>query len=283
MAAALLLPLYIRYQHRFPALKALQPNLWIFEKLTLASMVWFLAAYGFAFRLHMPGRYTSHCILLAMPILAAIAWISLLSCSLISRWREIVALIILIPLFFYYPLLLENFPKTLYVKGHEEPIYEYLKTQPKDTLVASLDYEADNIPTFAQRSILLAPEYSTPFHLNYYHQIRQRAEDLLLAHYTSDKTLLKTFNSHYSVDFWLINKAAFTPEYLANHRYWANNYQPLAQVLANRLNQGVSSVLQTKTNQCTVVQTDNFWLMAADCVLHKKPQKNSQNKSGKTA
>ncbi|MEM7794652.1 MAG: hypothetical protein AAF579_09390 [Cyanobacteria bacterium P01_C01_bin.118] len=267
VAALFLLPM-ARYRRWFPALNAVKPCLWIFAKLTLAAMVWFVAAYGVAFQLHMPGRYTSHCILLAVPILAAIAWIALLSSPLLpKRWSAIAALVILVPLFFYYPLLLKKFPKTLYMTGHEGPIYEYLQTQPQDTLVASLDYEADNIPTFAKRSILIAPEYGTPFHLGYYRQIRQRADDLLRAHYTRNINVLKTFDRQYGVDFWLINKAAFTPGYLAHHRYWANNYQPLVQTVANEIDHG--SILQSKLAQCTTAQTDRFWLMSADCVLQK--------------
>ena len=267
VAAVFLWPM-VRWRRWFPSLKNVQPSLSIFAELTLAAMVWFLAAYGLAFRLHMPGRYTSHCILLVMPILAAIAWVSLLG-SLVLYQRRLVkltaVLLVLVPLFFYYPLLLQKFPKTLYVTGHEAPIYEYLQTQPKDTLVASLDYEADNIPTFAKRSVLMASEYGTPFHLGYYRQIRQRTADLLRAHYASDRATVKTFADTYGVDFWLVNKVAFDPSYLANHRYWHNNYQALTNAAMDHM--GQAGVLQTSLDRCAVVETANFSLVPTDCVL----------------
>ena len=256
-------------QHKiFSELKAVRPSIHVFTKLILVSLLWFTAAYAQAFRLHMPGRYTSHSIMLAMPILAAIAWTSLLA-AICKRQRKsttpIAVLLIVVPMFFYYPLLLQNFPKTLYMTGHEAPIYEYLHTQPKDILVASIDHEVDNIPVFAKRSTLIAPEYATPFHLGYYRQIRQRATDLLKAHYTSDKAILQSFSDTYGVDFWLINKAAFIPSYLEHHNYWANNYPSLTKTVVEQHTQ--ASVLQTRLAACTVVETDRFWLASSSCVL----------------
>ncbi|MEA5463473.1 hypothetical protein [Leptothoe sp. PORK10 BA2] len=271
LAAALFLwPMLLR-RRRFPSLNAVQPTVYVLAELTLAAMIWFFLAYGVAFRLHLPGRYTSHCIQLAVPILAAIAWVSLLDSGGLQRRRLrqwLVAGLILVPLLFYYPLLLKNFPKTLYMAGHEGPIYQYLQTQPQASLVASLDYEADNLPTFAKRSVLMAPEYGTPFHLGYYRQMRQRATDLLAAHYAADKATVKTFADTYGVDFWLVHRAAFTPDYLANHRYWSNNYSsPLLQPAIDQMEQGTVGVLQTNLDRCAVVETANFWLVPMDCVL----------------
>lgn len=266
--ALLLLPMQWLGRNKFPALRSISPRIHVFTKLTLVSLGWFMAAYGQAFKLHMPGRYTSHCIMVIGPILAAIAWTCLLSYLYQRAGKAITPIaigIILVPIFFYYPLLLKNFPKTLYITGHEAPIYEYLQRQPQDTMVASLDYEADNIPNFAKRSILVAPEYATPFHLGYYQQIRQRATDLLQTHYTTDTATLQTFTNTYGINFWLISKAAFTKKYLAHHRYWANNYQPLTQTVVEQMDE--ESLLQTNVNRCTAVETERFWLLDNDCVL----------------
>lgn len=268
--ALFLLPMQRMGAQTFPGLRAIHPAIHVFTKLTVVSIVWFIAAYAQAFKLHMPGRYTSHCILLAMPILAAIAWTLVLEkiCQRMGKYVAPLAMaLIIVPLVFYYPLLLKNFPKTLYLTGHEAPIYEYLQRQPQDTLVASLDYEADNIPTFAKRSVLIAPEYATPFHLGYYRQIRQRAAALLQVHYTPARAKLKSFIDQYGVDFWLVQKSAFAPEYLTQHRYWANNYQLLTQTVAEQMKQGQPSILQTTVASCAVVETDRFWLASSTCIL----------------
>lgn len=269
LAAALFLwPMQRVGPQLFPGLKTIRPTVHVFTKLTLVSLVWFVAAYAQAFKLHMPGRYTSHCIMLAIPILAAIAWTLILEmlCKRTGRAMAAAAVVlVLVPLLFYYPLLLKKFPKTLYMTGREAPIYEYLQQQPQDSLVASLDYEADNIPVFAKRSTLITPEYATPFHLGYYQQIRQRGTDLLSTHYTSDRAALKAFVNRYGIDFWLVNKAAFSPDYLAHHRYWSNNYQPLTQSVVEQVNRG--GVLQTNVQRCTVSETERFWLASSRCIL----------------
>lgn len=273
VGALFLLPMHWVGIKTFPGLRTVRSSIHIFTKLTLVSLVWFIAAYAQAFKLHMPGRYTSHCIMLVVPILAAIAWTVMLA-AISKRMGQVAApvavALIMVPLFFYYPLLLKNFPKTLYMTGHQAPIYEYLQNQPKDTLVASLDYEADNIPVFAKRSTLVAPEYATPFHLDYYQQIRQRAAHLLEVHYTSDSAVLQTFVESYGVDFWLVHKGAFAPEYLAHHRYWANNYPPLTQAIVAQVSQGHPGVLQTTIARCTVAETDGFWLASSACVLSQQ-------------
>ncbi|MFG6106727.1 hypothetical protein U2F10_31095 [Leptothoe sp. EHU-05/26/07-4] len=275
VAALFLIPM--RWSKRFSpsGLSAISPAIHVFTKLTLVSLVWFIAAYAQAFKLHMPGRYTSHSIMLAIPILAAIAWTVILA-AICKRRRQlklvapIAILLVVVPLFFYYPLLLKKFPKTLYMAGQEAPIYEYLQTQPHDTLIASIDYEADNIPAFARRSTLIAPEYATPFHLGYYRQIRQRAADLLKAHYTSDKTELTTFSNRYGIDFWLVNKGAFSADYLDHHQYWANNYQPLTAKVVQQVSNSNTSVLRTRIESCTVVETERFWLVNNACVLEQQ-------------
>lgn len=264
--AVLLLPLA---GGKMPELRAISPRIHIFTKLTLVGLGWFAAAYAVAFKLHMPGRYTSHCIMLAVPILAAIFWTCLLA-YVGRRCRRgvlpIAMVVVLVPIFFYYPLLLKKFPKTLYMTGHEAPIYEYLQRQPPDTLVASLDYEVDNIPSFAKRSVLMAPEYATPFHLGYYRQIRQRANDLLQAHYTDDVETLSNFTDAYDIDFWLVAKGAFAPDYLAQHRYWANNYPDVIPTVVETMGLG-PGLLQTNLGRCTAVETQRLWLVNSRCLL----------------
>lgn len=87
--------------------------------------------------------------------------------------------------------------------------------QPQDIRIASLAEEANNIPTFAQRSILVGREYAIPYHWGYYRQFRQRTLHLIRAQYSGDWATLQNFARKYGVDFWLLEKSAFALEYLA--------------------------------------------------------------------
>ena len=127
VGALLLIPMQWQWSQTFSALQTLSSAIRTLSQLAAVSLIWFGIAYGQAFRLHMPGRYTSHVIMVLVPILAAIAWTVLLEtlCRRVTRPKilaPIVTIAILVLILLYYPLLLKNFPKTLYMKGQAGPI-----------------------------------------------------------------------------------------------------------------------------------------------------------------
>ena len=279
LGAIFLIPMSLG-KRRAQLLKYVEPNgLKVFGQLTLASLFWFVMAYAIAFKLFMPVRYTGHTSLAMVAILSAIAWTVILNwcCTTLmqypARWQQfampLVAMFMGLPLFFYYPLLIQNFPKTYYAFGNHPAIYEYLQTQPQETMVASVDGHANNLHSFSKRSTLVAPEYGNAFHLGYYRPMRERATALLEAHYTDKRDVLKNFIEQYDVTLWLVNRQAFMPEYLAGNKYWMNNYKTLApKVLAN-LQRQQPSVLQGTIEGCTRFETDTFWVVGSSCIVEK--------------
>jgi hypothetical protein len=115
---------------------------------------------------------------------------------------------------------------------------------------ASLAEEANNLPTFSKRSILVGREYANPYHVGYYRQISQRATDLIRAQYSQDLSEVKNFIRTYGVDFLLLDRAAFTPEYMANHR-WVNHFQPTATEMLAKLEQGTIPALSSFMEHCS--------------------------------
>jgi hypothetical protein len=134
-----------------------------------------------------------------------------------------------------YPSSLKVFPKTQYVVGGAPGVYKFLQQQPKDSLIASLTSETDNLPTFTKRSILVGKEYALPFHTKYYAQFRPRVIDLINAQYSSDLNQVKGFIQKYGVSFWLLDRTAFRPEYIANN--WIRQYQATAAEAMAKLKQ----------------------------------------------
>jgi len=56
------------------------------------------------------------------------------------------------------------FPGTSgYIVGGEPLLYQFLRRQPNDIRIASLTEEANNLPTFAGRSVLVAKTYADPY------------------------------------------------------------------------------------------------------------------------
>ncbi len=133
-------------------------------------------------------------------------------------------------------------------------------------MVASLVPEADNLPTFAQRSILVSSEYAIPYHTGYYFPLRQRAIDLIKAQYDSNLLPLRKFIRQYRISFFLLESGIFTPEYIQNNS-WIWQHQPAAQNAVKNLNQGNVPALKAYEEKCSVLKTNRYNLIATKCIL----------------
>ena len=177
-----------------------------------------------------------------------------------------------------YPQFVDPFPLTKYKVGRFPKTYAYLRTQPKDVLVASVAKEADNIPIFAQRSILIGHEYAIPYHTGYYEQFRRRAIALLKAQYTTDKQELARFIEGYGIDFWLLETDAYSDDYLNEH--WIRQYAakaglssatpPFIAPLPNgelRRDSTQRPLLQRLQEKCMVLKEGNLKVIDTGCVV----------------
>nr|WP_246844514.1 hypothetical protein [Hydrocoleum sp. CS-953] len=180
--------------------------------------------------------------------------------------RKLSIYIVLI-LLLLYPALTNNFPVTNYVVGKAPELYEFLAKQPSDIRVASLALEANNIPTFAKRSILVGSEYALPYHQGYYAQIKQRANDLIKAQYSPNLEQVKKFIQKYEIDFWLLDSQALTLEYVRkNHRLQQLNNNAATLVRAQMENGIVPSLLNVPES-CRVLDIQDLVLLDAKCIL----------------
>jgi hypothetical protein len=156
--------------------------------------------------------------------------------------------------------------KLLYVTGTYPELYEFIKEQPKDTLIASLTDEADNIASFTDRSVLSSREHAIPYHMGYFQPLRQRLFDLIEAQYTPDLALVQNFLKRYGVDLWLIDKSSFNIPYLADNR-WLSDQQPVTQAAIKQLEQGTVPAIALLQNTCTVFQDARYTVLESACIL----------------
>lgn len=282
--AAFLLPLLLRYPAQFPLSRRVTPGVILFPQTLLVSLSLFFVAHALLFKLHLPSRYTQHSFRLILSLAAGIALTILLdgifhwvgqttqsrlykvgSRSLALGFATFVGVLLI-----GYPSFVEEFPKTAYKQGNAPELYEFFASQPQDSLIASLSREADNLPTFSGRSILVSREYAIPYHQGYYQPFRQRVVDLLMAQYSTDLADVQNVIKKYEIDFWLLDRSAFTPDYLANNN-WLQQYQPIATEALTQLQQGKIPVLATMMERCTVLQTEETVVLQADCLLENVP------------
>jgi hypothetical protein len=169
----------------------------------------------------------------------------------------------------FYPCFV-SFPFTRYKQGQYPSLYEFLAQQPKDSLIASVDEEANNLPTFAQQSVLVSEMYAIPYHVGYYNQIRQRTVDLIRAQYSPELTEMRQFIKTYGVDFLLLNRTAFTPEYIGESN-WLMQFSVSREAVAT-LEQGTLPVLSGFMDKCSVFETKNLVVLKTKCIV-KSAQK----------
>jgi hypothetical protein len=277
LIAGLFLPLLLPFPKHFPQLQKLQPTLRFIPQLLLVSAGMFFAAHTFLFELHLPSRYTAYSFQIALALAAGITLTLLLDGLL--RWgfspvkshrflRQGIALCITTLLgatLLLYPNFVDEFPLAKYKTGEAPTLYEFLQAQPPDTLVASLSAEANNLPSFTQRSILVGSEYAIPYHLGYYQQFRQRVLDLLEAQYSPNLATVQSFIRTYGIDFWLLDRTAFDPAYVI-HNPWLQQYQPAAAIASQTLMEKDTPALIEQMPRCSVLETPTLVLLDATCI-----------------
>ena len=288
MAFGILLPLLLRlslrqkkalFFQRFPLVQKVSSKIKILWQLLLSSLVLFFAAHALLFTLHLPSRYTQHSLRIVIAIAAGVVLTIILDYLLFSNynnlgirrfgkqfWRLAIALA-LFSFLIFYPISLKKFPWTGYVVGDAPSLYKFLQQQPKDSLIASLSEEANNLPAFAGRSILVGREYAIPYHLGYYNEFRQRTIALIQAQYSPDLADVRELIKKYGIDLWLIDRGAFSGEYIAANR-WLSQYRVAAEAIAS-LSDGSQPALAALVESCSVFQSDRFLVLKADCIIQQ--------------
>ncbi|NET04752.1 MAG: hypothetical protein F6K16_08430 [Symploca sp. SIO2B6] len=285
-----LLPLLLLFPAKFPLVKQVSNNTTILPQVLLASLGMFFAAHALLFRLHLPSRYAGHSLRIILTLTSGIVLVVLIDAM--WHWAKqhsrllfpipgllaLTTTVFLIGVLLSYPFLVDKFPLTAYKVGTTPSLYQFFQQQPKTSLIASLAHEVNELPTFAQRPILIGGEYAIPYHKGYYDQFRQRTLDLIEAQYSSDSNLVRKFIQKYGVDFWLVNQAAFNPDYLKKDR-WLRQYQPAAKQARKNLKRGNKPILQQSIEVCSVFETQGLVVLEADCILQALPTKTSANHS----
>lgn len=274
----LFLPIVLRYSSRFPLVRLVNSNIKLLLQIVIISLIFYFAAHALLLKLFFPTRYTVHTLRIVLALASGITLTMLLDKFFLTyqqmnaarekrRFWRLALTILLAAVLFLYPNFSGRFPTTDYRVSREGNLYKFLQQQPKDSLVATLADEADNIPTFGQRPILVGREYALPFHIGYYSQIRQRTIDLIRGQYSLDLVAAKQLIQKYQVNFWLLERTAFKVEYLTK-KTWLKSFQPVFAEALGNLAQGEVPAIAKLIPCCSILETDNFSVLTADCILN---------------
>ncbi|MBD2023377.1 hypothetical protein [Leptolyngbya sp. FACHB-711] len=273
LAIGFLLPLlYLKpLRNRLPLLRQTKPLMLL--QITIVALGLFMMAHLLLFRLHLPSRYSAYTLRIVLVYAAAIvltvAFDGLLHGLQRSRQIGIKAIAwaligVTTVTLLLYPSYAYPFMKVNYKTGPNPQLYQFFAQQPKDTIIASLVQDIDFVPTFAKRPILVGREYAIPYHDGYITPFRQRANDLIRAQYSLDRAALTDVIRTYGIDFWVVSRDSFRPEFLKNT--WIRQYpEAIEQAVAN-LQQGTPALARQR-QRCTVQRDGNLIVLDATCLL----------------
>ena len=272
--AGLLLPILTTQFKTFEGLNKTK----IIYQILISSITCFILSHFFLFKLHLPSRYTRYSFQICLALAAGIS-ISIiidllfrwcLNQNYIKEWQKMITLGILIIIGLNLALgtcFFGKFPKTHYIIGNYPELYQFFNQQPKDIIIASIAKEVDNIPAFSQRSIWFGWEYSVPYHLGYYGQIKQRATDFINAQYHPDLNLMNKLIRLNQLSFLIIDKNAFDSEYILKNKWLTQWYYSLGQKIEQDLQMGQVPALAQTLDQCSDLETSKLYVLNTNCIL----------------
>ncbi|MDB9526712.1 hypothetical protein PN498_11980 [Oscillatoria sp. CS-180] len=270
----LALPFLILFPGKSSLVKVAKPGVLLLLKVTIASVTCYLLAHLLLFELHLPNRYTEHSFraIVAVSVGVAMALIAdrlRPSHSWRNRpkfWRGLLAIWAIAPLTIGF-LAGENLGN--YYRGDFPELYDYLKSQSQETLIASLDEEINNIPSFTNRSIFVGGKgFTLPYHLGYYNEVRQRSLDLIEAQYTVEPDIVKDFLDNNTIDLWLITPDMFTLEWVESS-FWILQYSQDTDLPYLAVNDPRPTVVESLAETCKTADFQPFWVLDTDCLRDK--------------
>lgn len=282
--SSLFLPLLI--QKKVGILGTTKLKISFLLNILISSLALFILAYILLPKLYLPSRYTAYSLRFLMAIATGIMIATMLD-LIYAWWQKKVKirrnfciqeklLLALISIFFSIILIFPLFPHVFIVwfqnwrVGIETPVYQFLAQQPKDIIVASLSAEINNIPAFSQRSVFVAEEFALAYHPDYHHQIKIRIVNLLQALYTQNIRELKQFINQNKINYFILDKQSFLPEYLEQKQWLIySSWQEVVKQIIKQLKNGQTPILKELIKPCQVISTKNLDLIDTSCILNQ--------------
>ena len=274
------IPVLIVFPGRSRLARALYPRVLILLQVVIASLGCFCLAHMWLFELHLPNRYTEHSLRIVVGIGIGVA-IALI----MDRCRQItfpkigklifsvgLMVLVIVPILEISLAARAGADVTFqdsqgnYVVGEFPAVYEYLQSQPKATVIASLDREINNIPSFTNRPIFVGGKgYALPYHLGYFEEVTRRSVDLIQAQYSLDADVVRDFLNRNPIALWMVRPEMFTPEWVGHNR-WLRQYTDELEILAIAAAVEQPTILEEQMTTCQAADIPPFVFIDADCL-----------------
>ena len=204
--------------------------------LCCTSLVLFALAHLLLFRLYLPIRYTEYTLPLAFMLAIAAStggfldagkpiWArarSALGLGRMPRWLGwgLFAAVLFVYVFLQGHVICRFDTQVVALEPADLEMLAFLKTLPKESLVAGHPVDMDNVPLLSRRRVLANRELSLPWYTKYYRQVRQRVMDMLGVYYARDWKEVDEFVKRYGVGALVVQRAHFQPSFLRESIYF---------------------------------------------------------------
>jgi hypothetical protein len=285
----LFLPVLWFYRKRLPLAGRISDGVKVLPRILVAAVFLFFAAHALLFKLYLPNRYTIHIYPMVLSLAAAVTmtvffdyaldWAGRGGVSYVGL-RKVMAIGLIVTAaaaLVLFPSYAKRFPHRSWVIGESFGLYDFFSHEPKDCLIATLSAEANYLPAFAKRSVLVGDHFANPYQVDYYLELTRRYSDLLNAHYSQDIGELRSFIEKYGVDFIVIDREAFTSNYVMHDRV-IKRFDAAAEISA-RLERGEVPALSMICERCGAYKDKHFVVARADCILRQS--ESNQSLTGK--
>jgi len=265
----LALPIMLHARAAGPVAARIGSGITILPRLLLVSVALYAAAHVVLFQLHLPNRYSQHSIRFAFDIAFGLClYLLVLKALYWARGRDWgtraagrVVVVLTVALVVAMPVVSAQVGERLYVTGGHPALYAHLAAAPKNTVVATLEDEGDNLPAFARRSVLFAREFAIPYQTGYYTAFRERGRRTAEAQYAADPAVLARFLDDFGIDYWLVDEGAFDrPQIVA--AWWARQFPTAYQAALS----GKTGALATLAPLCVALRDPPLVLLDAKCL-----------------
>ncbi len=267
LGLALLLPIVLarRYATRR---ERPPPGLELLPQVLLASFGLFFLAHLLLFQLYLPSRYVKTSVPLLLSVSAGLALGMLIeaAAACFGARRHLVTGCAALVL----GLAIAAYPGRYAGAFHRDEIpaiTAYLRSQPKDTLVAGASEETDQVPVFAARSVLVAREYLLPYQLGYYREMHRRMLDLIEGYYAESPGAVAAFAERYGVDVFLVNRDAFDRTRFRRAWNFARSEQTFAPIIAEQFERNRRFALLDLADRCAEADDGTVAAVPASCIL----------------
>jgi len=177
----------------------------VFWYLLPASFLLYGISHLLLLRLFIPNRYVELSLTLFYTVALGVAISGVLRLRGAVRWASPLLLMVIAVIGG-----LRNHNVSIYDYSHCEPVYRFIETLPKESLLAGHPEFMDNAQTFGRRKAFATYELSHPYRRAYWAVMKKRLYDLFDAYYAADHKALREFSDYYGIDYLIVRESDFS-------------------------------------------------------------------------